>query len=264
MSETPLPGGAVNQVVRVGTTVRRPQPARPAFVHRLLRLLEERGWAGAPRFLGTDEKGREVLSWVGGQAGWDADWWGRACSDEALVATARLVREFHDLTHGTSLAAHHEVVCHNDLAPKNTVFAPLGAGWAPVAFIDWDLAAPGERVHDVAHLCWQYLDLGPGVTDLPATARRVRTICDAYGLEDRDRERLAGVILWWQERCWRGIEEAAERGEAAMIRLCRQGIPERIRAAQRWVSEHLAVFEAGSSKRTLGPAGPGRRVEPRA
>jgi len=33
---------------------------------------------------------------------------------------------------------------------------------APVAFIDWDLAVPGRRIHDVAHVCWQYLGLGPG------------------------------------------------------------------------------------------------------
>jgi Ser/Thr protein kinase RdoA (MazF antagonist) len=64
---------------------------------------------------------------------------------------ARLVRQFHDLTAGTALAGHHEAVCHNDLSPKNTVYRDLEAGWRPVAFIDWDLAAPGARLHDVAY-----------------------------------------------------------------------------------------------------------------
>jgi len=59
-------------------------------------------------------------------------------------------------------------VCHNDLAPNNTVYSRNGAGpgdggagLRPVAFIDWDLAGPGRRIHDVAHVCWQYLGLGP-------------------------------------------------------------------------------------------------------
>ena len=64
---------------------------------------------------------------------------------------AELVREFHDLTPGTPLAGDAQVVCHNDLAPNNTVYSPGGSGLRPVAFIDWDLAAPGQRIHDVAH-----------------------------------------------------------------------------------------------------------------
>ena len=83
-------------------------------------------------------------------------------AEASLVRVAELVREFHDLTAGTPLAGDAEVVCHNDLAPNNTVYSPDGAGLRPVAFIDWDLAAPGRRIHDVAHVCWQYLGLGPG------------------------------------------------------------------------------------------------------
>ena len=30
-----------------------------------------------------------------------------------------------------------------------------GAGLAPVAFLDWDLAAPGDRIHDIAHVCYR-------------------------------------------------------------------------------------------------------------
>ncbi|MEU8136458.1 phosphotransferase family protein [Streptodolium elevatio] len=63
---------------------------------------------------------------------------------------ARLVREFHDLTAGTALAGEHEVVCHNDLSPRNTVYRPVSGSRRPVAFIDWDLAAPGARIDDVA------------------------------------------------------------------------------------------------------------------
>src|SRR2546423_14571099 len=60
--EIPLLGGNTSTVVRVGDTVRRNAgPGTPA-VHALLRHLEDVGFTGAPRALGTDERGREGLS----------------------------------------------------------------------------------------------------------------------------------------------------------------------------------------------------------
>jgi Ser/Thr protein kinase RdoA (MazF antagonist) len=164
-------------------------------------------------------------------------------SEESLLAVAKLVRQFHDLTAGTDLAGDHEVVCHNDLSPKNTVYRDVGAALRPVAFIDWDLAAPGQRVHDVAHVCWQYVGLGPGVADEHEAARLVRAIVDGYALVDR--ASVVDTILWWQERCWRGLEVAAEAeaGEPAMIRLRDNGAADRVRAAHQWTSNAKATFE---------------------
>ena len=185
MEEQALPGGYVTEVVRVGDTVRRTPPPDPAFVHELLGLFERRGWPGAPRFLGHDEQGREVLTYVAGHVAWAAEQPATVTSPASLAQVAELVREFHDLTAGTPLAGDQEVVCHNDLSPRNTVYRDDGGGLAPVAFIDWDIAAPGARIHDVAFVCWQYLDLGPGITDVAAAGRGLRLICDAYGLDDR-------------------------------------------------------------------------------
>jgi aminoglycoside phosphotransferase (APT) family kinase protein len=242
MSERPLPGGFVNAVVRVGDTVRRPQRERARYVHRLLELLERRGWAGAPRFLGVDDQGREVLSFLDGHVAWAPAQPAAVTADESLVRVAELVRQLHDLTAGTPLAGDQEVVCHNDLSPKNTVYRDQGAGLRPVAFIDWDIAAPGARIHDLAHTCWQFLDLGPGVTDVTACARRLRLLADAYGLADRTR--LVDTILWWQDRCWRGIESAARTGDPAMRRLHTQGVPTTVRAAFTWVTTHRATLES--------------------
>jgi aminoglycoside phosphotransferase (APT) family kinase protein len=232
VEEEPLAGGFVNDVVRIGHTVRRPVGERAGFVHALLRWLEEQGWAGSPRFLGLDERGREVLSFVDGEVAWEPARRVAVASEPALVRLAELVRELHDLTAGTPLAAGGEVVCHNDLSPKNTVYRDTGHGWVPVAFIDWDLAAPGERIHDVAHVCWQYLHLGPEVTDVTTAAWRLRLVCDAYGLVDR--ARLLDTILWWQDRCWRGIEAGAAAGEPAMVRLRDYGAAAEVRAAFAW------------------------------
>lgn len=180
MPESSLPGGFVNAVVRVGDTVRRPASAK--FVGDLLRSFEASGWGGAPRYLGVDDEGRDVLGYLDGHVAWEPRQPAAVSSDESLVAVARLVREFHDLTADTRLAGDQEVVCHNDLSPKNTVYQLCGGELRPVAFIDWDLAAPGARIHDIAHVCWQYLGLGPSVTDVEKVARRMRLIVDSYEL----------------------------------------------------------------------------------
>jgi aminoglycoside phosphotransferase (APT) family kinase protein len=143
---------------------------------------------------------------------------------------------FHDLTAGTALAGDAEVVCHNDLSPKNTVYRDVGAGLRPTTFIDWDTAAPGKRIHDVAHVCWQYVGLGPGLPDADAAGRRIGVICDAYGLADRDG--LLEKILWWQDRSWRGIEDRAAAGDFAMIRLRESGAARSVRDAFDWVAAH--------------------------
>ncbi|MFJ2814775.1 phosphotransferase [Streptomyces sp. NPDC087294] len=182
-------------------------------------------------------------------------------SDESLVTLARLVREFHDLTAGSPLAGAQDVVCHNDLSPKNTVYRLSGGELRPTAFIDWDLAAPGARIHDLAHVCWQYLDLGPSTTDVDEATRRMSLIVDSYeadGYEGDgyevdgtggdnadlvDRQRLVPTILWWQDRCWRGINAQADAGDAAMARLRDAGAVRQVQAAYQWVSDHRAELQ---------------------
>jgi hypothetical protein len=238
VEEQSLPGGYVTAVVRVGDTVRRSPPPDPEFTRQLLALFERWVWPGAPRFLGLDEQGREVLSYLDGHVAWAAEQPAAVTSPGSLTRLAGLVREFHDLTAGTPLAGDQEVVCHNDLSPKNTVYRDAGDGLMPVAFIDWDIAAPGNRIHDVAHVCWQYLGLGPGTADPVDASRRMRLICDAYGLTDRSS--LLETIMWWQDRCWRGIDAKAAAGDPAMIRLRDAGAAQSVRDAFEWVTRHRA------------------------
>jgi Phosphotransferase enzyme family len=210
-------------------------------VHALLEWFERRGWGGAPRFLDTDERGREVLSFIDGHVAWEPVQPPSVTSEASLARVAVLVREFHDLTAGTPLAAGAEVVCHNDLSPKNTVYRSGGTDLRPTAFIDWDIAGPGKRIHDIAHVCWQYLGLGPDA-DPGTAARRMRLICDAYGLTDCGG--LVESILWWQDRCWRGIDAKAASGDPAMIRLRDDGAVQSVRDAFGWVSGHRAELAA--------------------
>ena len=234
-----LAGGFVNSVVRVGDTVRR--PAAAPYVRDLLDHLERQNRPGAPRWRGLDDQGREVLSFITGHVAWEPGQPSKVGSVESLTAVARLVRQFHDLAAGTELAGDQEVACHNDLSPKNTVYRDPGAGLRPVAFIDWDLAAPGARIHDIAHVCWQYAGLGPGA-DVARGGHPIAVVADAYG-PFASRPALVETVLWWQDCCWRGLDAAADAGEPAMVRLRERGAVDTVRAAYEWTTRHRSALE---------------------
>ena len=177
--EIPLAGGRQTPgVVRIGDAVRRPMGPNAPFVHELLRHLEEVGFDGAPRLLGIDERGREILSFVEGEVPHDYDEY--RPSEVRLTRSAALIRRLHDVTAGSTLAGDAEIVAHNELGPHNTVFA----GDEPVAFIDWDDAASGTRLFDLANAVWSFANVGEGGGPVGEQARLIRLMCDAYGWED--------------------------------------------------------------------------------
>jgi Phosphotransferase enzyme family len=176
VDERALEGGRQTAgVVRVGDTVRRPLHRRSDFVHAVLRRLEEVGFRGAPRLLGVDEQGREVLGFIEGEVELGP------LPDARLASAARLIRGFHDATAGSDLAGGEEVVCHGDLGPHNTVFV----GDEAVGIIDWDEdVAPAPRLVDLGHAVWCFVDVGESGGPVEEQGRRVRLMCDAYGWED--------------------------------------------------------------------------------
>lgn len=58
--------GRVNRVWRVGDTVRRSRGPSSGITAALLRRLEQRGTTAAPRHLGVDDRGSNVLSMLPG------------------------------------------------------------------------------------------------------------------------------------------------------------------------------------------------------
>src|SRR5260370_18632454 len=88
-------------VIRIGRTVHRRAGPWTRAVHDLLRHLERLGFRGAPRPLGIDANGREVLTYIPGELAHR-----RVLEDTELSAVARLIREYH-VKVGTFRASPH-------------------------------------------------------------------------------------------------------------------------------------------------------------
>ncbi|HYA35447.1 MAG TPA: phosphotransferase, partial [Candidatus Binataceae bacterium] len=201
--ETRLRGpNAFSHVVRIGDTIRRKTNYWTAAVHALLAHLHANGFTKAPQALGLDNQGREILSLVRGIVPEHPRHPWNFRSRSSLAATARMIREFHDAvgTFAPPSDAHwrgisgappgNDVICHNDLGPFNTVFRR----GQPVAIIDWNNAAPGSRMWDVACALWRFTPLwgsdawwggdwtGNGWRlPLEVKARRMKLFAEVYG-----------------------------------------------------------------------------------
>lgn len=90
----PLTGGSVNPVVRIGDTVRRPTGPWTAAVHALLRHLERRGFTAAPRVLGIDDAGREMLTYLDGSAAL-RPWPDAFLRTSGMTALGRMLGAYH-------------------------------------------------------------------------------------------------------------------------------------------------------------------------
>lgn len=238
--EVPLRGGNTTVVVRAGDTVRRNAGPWTPAVHALLHHLEMAGFTGAPRALGIDDRGREVLSYLDGECGEYplAPHW---ASDEALVSVATMLRMFHDAQAGFVAPPgarwrtlgppppDTEVICHHDAAPHNVIWRPDGS----LAMIDFDLSSPGARIYDVAYSAWTWVPLFSDADSIalgwkqPDRARRLRLFADAYGLSTRDRLRLVRTIRARVVDHVDGIRRMAQAGDPVYQRIVRRGHLER-------------------------------------
>lgn len=196
--EFELPAGDVTVgVVRIGDTVRRPHQSTSAAVAAYLGHLESVGFAGAPRYLGRDRQGRDVLTFVEGEVPGDPvqDW---AAHDAVLTGVGRLVRALHDASAGwqpdvdfsvapgrprpTLPEGEPRLVSHRDVTPQNVVFR----GGLAHALIDFDLIGWTTRSLDLANTAMHWLpmsdprDRGPAYRDADV-GLRLRLLVDGYG-----------------------------------------------------------------------------------
>jgi hypothetical protein len=192
--EQVLKGGRLTAgVVRIGETVRRPASSASAFVALLLNHFTRVGFTGAPQYLGRDEQGRDSLSYIDGWVPAKFQYF----TDTQIHAAGELLRAFHAATRGSSLVSDGTVICHHDAGPNNVVFQ----NDRPVAFIDFDLAAPGKALEDFGYMAWTWC-VSSKSTRGPAAlqARQVRILADAYGFDATERCSIIDAMLERQLR----------------------------------------------------------------
>ncbi|MET7281037.1 phosphotransferase [Kribbella sp. NPDC005582] len=259
--EVPLLGGDVTVgLVRVGSTVRRPPGERAEMVRGLLRHLEAVGFTGAPRHLGLDSAGREVLTYIQGEvAGRPRPSW--IADEDRMISVAQLVRAYDDAAEGfgipdnlpapieppglPDLADPPELVGHQDITPENVVFRDGRAH----ALIDFDMARPVSRVREVVNLMLWWApfgadeDLDPLLRGLDRP-RRSRLIADAYGLSEDGRRRLMPLAVGLNERAWHTMKFRAETQGGGWARMWDEGVGSVINHRQHWLDENADAITA--------------------
>lgn len=236
--ELPLPSGRITRgVVRLADTVRRPAKPSSSFVAELLAFLAARDCTWAPRYLGRDSEGRDVLSYVVGSV--PAKW--QTFTDEQVRAAASLLRALHDATAGSTLAPTG-VVCHHDPGPNNFVFREE----LPIALIDFDTAAAGSRLEDLGHMAWAWcLSSNPARGTIVEQTRQVRTLANAYGLCAADRSQLPRAIV---ERVRQNVRFWSSHSERpGSIVTAPEKVTELVawsRREQQYVEQHSTALQA--------------------
>jgi hypothetical protein len=259
VAEQPLEGGIANagRVVRVGPHVLRPSSPYSGSIHAFLRAVRQSGFEGVSSPVGIDEDGRERLVFIDGEVPLTPypDW---SQSDSALASIASLLRGLHAAASGfdargftwnDALAdpAGGTLVCHNDVEPSNVVFRDGIA----FALLDFEFAAPGRPVYDVAHLArlWVPIDddfdqtrLGWRPADRPA---RLRLVADAYGLDRDGRAHLLTAMDDAIDRIEAAVRQSVDDGDLHSIEMWnRTGGSARFDRRRRWWMAHHDQFAA--------------------
>ncbi len=237
-------GGNVSKVWKKGNIILREQKSWSHTVQRLLLYLEKKEFPYSPRFLGTDEEGREMLSYMEGvcMEEYPAD-----SSIRFRISTIRklgeMLRRYHDITSTFSRSKEDvwmlsyegklekEVICHNDIAPYNVTFINN----IPVGLIDFDTCCPGPRIWDIAYALYRFVPLTSEVYE-PETGRKrsyekgrdagIRRMCvndffRAYGIEKPDD--LAEQIVKRLESLADYIASEAGKGNEVFEKMLEEG-----------------------------------------
>jgi len=173
-NERELTGGNMSSVTTDGSIVYKDAKPQSTTIHRLLKHLESYNirHITAPKALGFDNAGREMLSYVPGNTIEDYPPTDNISDRINIVRhTALMLHDFHDATVSFVRTPEDiwflkydgdlpkEVICHNDFAPYNITFCDN----LPIGLIDFDTACPAPREWDIAYAVYRFVPLSQQV-----------------------------------------------------------------------------------------------------
>jgi hypothetical protein len=230
-TEEKLTGGNMADVARIGDRVYRSTGFWSPTVHRLFQHLQNKNFLYSPKFFGLEQE-REVLEFIPGIVPQYplADF---VLSHDSISRAAKMLRGFHDATQDflhlltdrwqvPELAREPaEVICHNDFSPYNTVFRD----GLPIAMIDFDVAAPGPRVWDLAFAAYRFThlcEISDGLKISEFMLRdEIKLFCTEYGLAN-EHEVLETIPVRLMVLC-ATIERLASEGHPGVIKNVEDG-----------------------------------------
>ena len=137
------------------------------------------------------------------------------------------------------------IICHNDICLENVVFR----GGEAVGLLDFDFAAPGRPIYDLAALALMCVpiddDLSAGrrgwtLVDRPT---RLRLVADIYGLNDSGRVQVLDHLDRSMQRGGVFVQRRVEAGDPNFIRILDEiGGMERYDRRRRWWETNRAAF----------------------
>lgn len=221
-------GQSAESVIRIGDIVYRTTKAeRSELPPHFLQYLEEKNFPHSPRFLGYDERGREMLSYLDGEVPR-----GIQLTKEQLCAAMKLLRNMHDLAAQSHLCNGHETICHHDFAPWNIIFKDEQL----VGIIDFDEVAPGARVDDLAYAIWTFLDIGVAAISDTEQIERLLYLVNCYDLNNR--KDFIPAVFQQQNRILQFRKDVVATSPDQQMREFSKGAIQRINKAIHWVKRN--------------------------
>lgn len=254
MEEEKLNYGSVSSPVKIGNTVHRQAGTWTPTIHALLQFLNQNGFAFAPRAIGMDGQGREILDFLPGKAA-TRPWPTVLLTSRGLMQAAKMLREYHDAVQDFTPPSDAEwrigkidkkkgqIIRHGDLGPWNT----LWQGNTLTGLIDWDLAEPGERVTDLAQMAYYFAPLRceegwqkAGFSERPDFKERLHILCAAYG--DFKTDEVIAELLRWLDSELRRVRELGQKGREPWASFLHQGDDAEIVADMDWIKENQKAW----------------------
>ena len=262
MHEVVLKGGRANtgSVVRIGDEVARPSYPQTASVDDFLEHLVGCGLTFVPSPRGTDDQGRQRLTYLEGVAA-TPPYPAWAFDEDLLVAVAEHQRQLHqaarsyearpDAVWATSAGDYFPaaatdtddlVICHNDLGMTNVI---VDEHRALVGIIDFDYCRPVDRLFDIAVAVRHWapfgdLDLADG-PDLDRV-RRFGIFCDVHELSFAERAHVVALARDFLDHARRNVEALAAAGGVGFQALLDNGYEQTNLATVDWLTEHAEAL----------------------